>query len=213
MINNLLRDNKEQLYLVLDSETCSLNCIDLNNKIWQLSYLICKGDKILEEHDYHLKWDNLVLSEGAARITGFDKRKYDRLAVEPMGVWINFSKYLYDPKYIKLFTNGFGFDIYMIKLLTKNLGVEHPWSYLDDCIDTSALYKMIKLGVTELKRNEYRQQGFKFIDYVERGLKSSISASCKELEIDYDPNMHHDGLYDTKKTWDIWRKLVYKIDI
>jgi hypothetical protein len=73
---------------------------------------------------------------------------------------------------------------------------------------------MIKLGVTEAPRKDWRKDQFKFIDYVEKNLKSSIAASCKELEIAYDATRHHeDATFDCEMTFAIWNKLKFRIDI
>ena len=42
----LLRFNKAQKYMIFDFETCSLNLGSLENKPWQLAFLIIENDKI-----------------------------------------------------------------------------------------------------------------------------------------------------------------------
>ena len=36
------------------------------------------GIKVVEEHDYLIKWDDLNISPEVAKITGFNKKKYEK---------------------------------------------------------------------------------------------------------------------------------------
>ena len=45
MDEDLLRFKKDQKYLVFDYETCNLNLGHLENKPWQIGFIICKGSK------------------------------------------------------------------------------------------------------------------------------------------------------------------------
>ena len=47
MNENLLRFNKNQNYLFFDFETCSLNLGSLDNKPWQLGYMVINKGKIV----------------------------------------------------------------------------------------------------------------------------------------------------------------------
>ena len=69
MKDNLLRFNNKQKYILFDFETCSLNLGSLDNKPWQLSFLIAQGKKILEKKNFYLAWSDLPISEDARRIT------------------------------------------------------------------------------------------------------------------------------------------------
>ena len=51
MDEHLLRFKKDQKYLVFDYETCNLNLGLDSNKPWQLGFLTCKGNRILEKFD------------------------------------------------------------------------------------------------------------------------------------------------------------------
>ena len=92
MKEELLRFNKKQKYMVFDYETCNLNLVSVENKPWQLAYIVFQGDKVLEEKDYLLSWENLNVSKEAARITGFSKSKYNKNKVCPKKVMDKFSK-------------------------------------------------------------------------------------------------------------------------
>ena len=76
MNDDLLRYNDKQKYLIFDFETCNLNLVSQKNRPWQLSYIVATKNKILKKADHFLKWKDLKVSDGAARATRFDFKKY-----------------------------------------------------------------------------------------------------------------------------------------
>ena len=57
--------------MVFDFETCNLNLVSKDNKPWQLAFMIYEGDKLIESNDYFIHWDDLKMSDGARKVTGF----------------------------------------------------------------------------------------------------------------------------------------------
>ena len=108
-----LRFIRDQKYMVFDFETCNLNLASFSNKPWQLAYQVYKGRNLLESKDFHIKWDKLLLSDGAMQVTGFNKEKHDSIAVNPEDVLSSFEHHLYDEECIVLGHNILGFDIYI----------------------------------------------------------------------------------------------------
>ena len=113
MNEDLLRFNDKQKYLVFDFETCNLSLSSKDNKPWQLAFLVCQGNKVIEEHDYYIYWDDLKISKDAKKITGFSEKKYKDLAQPAEFVLEHFEKLLYSEEYIPVGHNIFGFDIYI----------------------------------------------------------------------------------------------------
>ena len=113
MNDNLLRYNDKQKYLIFDFETCNLNLVSPDNKPWQLSFITCTKNKILEKHDHFLKWENLKVSEGAQKATRFDYTKYRIKSEDPLPILRKFDKLLYDKQYKIVGHNLLGFDIYI----------------------------------------------------------------------------------------------------
>ena len=97
MSNNLLRFNKSQKYVFFDFETCGLNLGSTINKPWQLAFIVIENDRVVDQCDYWLKWNDLNVSEGAAKVTLTDVKKYDEKAIDPIKPIEHFEKYLYDP--------------------------------------------------------------------------------------------------------------------
>ena len=85
MDDTLLRFNKNQKYIVFDTETEGLNLI--KSRPWQIAWLVVKGDQIQERHDKFIHWPNINVSEGAAKVTGFSEKKYYSKALAPNQVW------------------------------------------------------------------------------------------------------------------------------
>ena len=67
MNDNLLRFNNSQKYIVLDTETESLNLV--KSRPWQVAWIIAEGKQIKSKHSHFIKWPNLTVSEGAAKVT------------------------------------------------------------------------------------------------------------------------------------------------
>ncbi len=84
MDESLLRFDKNQKYLVFDTETEGLNLI--RSRPWQVAWLVVEGGKILEKHDMFLDWPNLDVSAGAAKITGFTMKEYNKRKESPRKV-------------------------------------------------------------------------------------------------------------------------------
>jgi DNA polymerase III alpha subunit (gram-positive type) len=213
MNEDLLRFQKNQRYVVFDFETCNLNLASLDNKPWQLAFLIAEGNKIVEKHDYYIAWDDLKVSPEAAKITGFSKSKYNKNKTDARQVLDHLDKYLYDEDYINLGHNIFGFDIYIHNILRKNLGLPSDYSYIKRSIDTFSLAKSIEKNI-EYRKNEHLSIfQFKLNSYRHRGASLSLSSCCKRYEVDFDPSKLHDALYDITKNFDVFKKMIWDLEI
>ena len=197
-MEDLLRFKKDQKYVVFDFETCNLNLVSEHNKPWQLAFLVYHGDKLIESNDYHIFWEDLRMSEGARKVTGFKDAKHKKLARPAEEVLDHLEKYLYDDSYIKLGHNILGFDIYIHNIFRKLLGRKTDYSYLAHSIDTLCLAKAIYKEV-ELNGSDFLSWQFKLNSFHERGMRLNLGACCKTYEVDFDPTKLHDALYDIKK--------------
>lgn len=212
MMEDLLRFKKDQKYVVFDFETCNLNLVSEHNKPWQLAFLVYHGDKLIESNDYHIFWEDLRMSEGARKVTGFKDAKYKKLAQPAEEVLDHFEKYLYDDSYIKLGHNILGFDIYIHNIFRKLLGRKTDYSYLAHSIDTLCLAKAIYKEV-ELNGSDFLSWQFKLNSFHERGMRLNLGACCKTYEVDFDPTKLHDALYDIKKNYEVFKKMLWKVKI
>lgn len=209
----MLRFNKKQKYICFDFETCDLNLMSLNNKPWQLSYIIAEGPKIIKEKDCYIKWSDLKLSEEARKITRFDDEKYSRLAQDPLKVLKDFESYLYNEDYIIIGQNLLGFDVYIHNIYRKLLGFETDFSYINRIYDTNCVAKAIKKEIKPVKNGSFIYWQYKLNDYRERNMRTSIKAQLKQYKIDFDENKLHDSLYDVQMNFKIFQKQIWQIDV
>ena len=199
-----------QKYLVIDTETEGLNLH--SSKTWQLSWIVCQGNKILEEHDEFITHKNLNIPEVVKKMTGFNWDKYNEKSKSLSKVWSKFEQYLYDPQYIIVGQNLLGFDVYMLALLQKMLGQQPDYSYLPRIYDTRALAKAYRENLDKPKDNFLSWQ-YKIIN--NRSLKAKVSQGTllKFFDIDHDESKLHDALYDIKKCFEVFCELKRRMDL
>lgn len=210
MHDNLLRFNRKQKYLVFDFETESL-ALALTRP-WQLSWLVYENGKIIQNEDHLLYWKNLNMSADAARITRFNYNHWKEHAEDPLTVLNKFEKYLYDPDFLVLGANLFGFDIYVHNTMRKSLGLKSDFSYLDRVLDVQCIQKGIYLGLKSVPENRTAWQ-YQMYHYVKRGVKTSVKHLCGLYDIPYDENKAHDSKYDNGLCLEIFKKQILTIDI
>lgn len=213
MRKNLLRFNKQQKYMFFDFETCGLNLGSKRNKPWQLAFIIIHNDKIIEKQDYWLKWNDIKVSEGAAKVTGWTQAKYDKKAIDPVEPLNNFEKYLYDPEYLKIGHNILGFDVYMHGICRRLLNKTPDYSYLNTLIDTLSLSRAINQNIALQADDNLLLWQYKILSLRRAKGKNKLIDLCKKYQIHFDPNKLHDALYDIEKNYEVFKKLIWNIEI
>jgi DNA polymerase III epsilon subunit-like protein len=210
MQDNLLRFQKKQKYLIFDTETESLNLA--NSRPWQLSWSIAEGNKIIKNEDRFIYWDDLKMSDGAAKITRFDRAAWAKKSEDPKKVVTDFDKYLYNKDYIIIGANLLGFDVYQHNNLRKAAGLETDYSYVDRILDVQSMQKGIYLGLKSIPEDR-SGWNFQMQNFRQRGLKTSVKHLCSVYDIDYDENKAHDSLYDNSLVFKIFMKQIYAIEV
>jgi DNA polymerase III epsilon subunit-like protein len=210
MKENLLRFKHKQKYLIFDTETEGLNLI--NSRPWQIAWITAEGKNIKSKNDRFIKWDNLQVSEGAAKITGFSERIYEDRAEDPKKIWDDFSKYLYDPEYLIIGQNLLGFDVYMINIWRRLMGLKSDYSYVDRIIDTKSLATAIFKNILHDDQNPVSWQ-YKLLNHKEKGLKTSQGTLLKYYNIPHDPKKLHNAIIDVEMNFQIFQKQIYDIEI
>jgi DNA polymerase III alpha subunit (gram-positive type) len=208
--SELLRYQADQEYVIFDFETSGLNLF--TDVPWQCSFIICTLDRIIETHDYYIKWDNLKVSRGAATVTGFNMDEYKRLARDPKEVLDIFESAIRPESRIPLGHNIIGYDTMIHQVWRRRLGLPADYSYLTRSIDTNALVKAYKKGFKIDQSNLLAFQ-YKMLNYRERGLKSSLSSVAREFGISFNEYDLHKGHKDIELNWQVWRKLVWSVEI
>lgn len=210
MQDHLLRFKQKQKYLIFDTETESLNLV--NSRPWQLSWTIAEGDKIIKNEDRFIYWDDLKMSDDAAKITRFDRQAWNKKAEDAETVLKAFDYYLYNPEYLIIGANLFGFDIYQHNNIRRELGLKTDYSYIDRIIDVQALQKGIYLGLKTVPENRTAWH-FQMQNYRQRGMKTSVKHLCSVYEVPYDENQAHSAIYDNHLVFQIFRKQIFAIEI
>jgi len=167
---------------------------------------------MISKHDHFIRWDNINVSADAARITGFNKNHYYEKAECPIEVFKQLSKYLYDPSFLVIGQNLLGFDVYMINVWRKLMGMKSDNSYVDRVIDTKSISTAIFKNVLPDKENFLSWQ-YKMLHIREKGLKTNQAFMLKYYDIPHDPKRLHDSLYDVEMTFEIFKKQIFNIDL
>src|SRR5579872_2770848 len=102
---DLLRYDKNQLYLAKDYETEGVNLY--YSRPWQVSYILFNLNEILDRQNYYIWFDDFKVSKEAARITRFNYEYYKQMALPANQVLTNIDKYIYDPNIITVTHNFF----------------------------------------------------------------------------------------------------------
>jgi DNA polymerase III alpha subunit (gram-positive type) len=210
-MKTLLRNTKHQKIAVFDTETEGLSLS--SSRPWQLSWIICQGEDIIEEHDEFILFEDLNMSEGAAKITNFNKQTYLSKAKPPMEVWQKFAKTLYDKDVLLVGQNILNYDIYILNVLMNGLGMQNDWSFLNRMIDTRALAMSIFKQVKYNSEEDFLCWQMKLMNHFEKGIKTSQGFLLKHYGIEHDPAMLHNALYDIKMNYKIFRRQISEVEI
>ena len=210
MHESLLRFNKKQRYVVFATETEGLNLV--TSRPWQVAWLVVEGENIIKKNDFYIHWPNLNVSEGAARVTGFSYNEYAKKSMPPNIVWEKFAHDLYDENNLIVGQNLLGFDVYMVNVWRKLMGMESDHSYVRMIIDTKSLATAIAKEIPVEKENFINWQ-YRLLNHRERGLRTSQATLLKKYNIDHDPKRLHDALYDIEMNFKIFKKQLFDLEI
>ncbi len=210
MKEDLLRFKYNQKYLIVDTETEGLNLV--SSRPWQIAWIVAEGNNIKSRHDRLIKWDDLKVSDGAAKITGFNQEEYLDRAEDPKVVFNDFAKYLYDPEYLIIGQNLLGFDVYMINVWMKQMRLETDYSFVYRIIDTKSLATAIFKNILPDKEHFMSWQ-YKLLNHKEKGLKTSQATLLKHYSIAHDAKLLHNAIVDVEMTFEIFKKQIFEIEI
>jgi DNA polymerase III alpha subunit (gram-positive type) len=211
---DLLRFNKNQKYLIFDLETEGLNT--LFSRPWSVGWIIADLDKIYEEHEYFIKWPNLNISKEAQIKTRFNQLEYEQKAQDSKVILDKFEGYLNNPDLKILTFNGLTYDFMILNVWRRFLGLKPYWGHLEKLIDVHILTKVYKMGGISLYppfNQSFLTKCFQIADFKKKGLKTSLNAISKEFNLPYDENINHSALKDAISTWEVFKKLIWLMEI
>lgn len=210
-MEDLLRFKFDQKYVIFDTETEGLNLV--TSKPWQLAWIEATGKKIVKKQNRFLKWDDLNVSEDAAKVTGFDKKDYESKAEDPAVVFKEFIDLISQDDVIVVGQNILGYDLYMLGVIARNLNIIMDYSFINNCFDTKAIATALAKGNKTPDKDDFIGWQIKWLHYRERGLKTNQKFLLQHYEIDFNEAKLHDALYDIEKNFEIFQKQLWELDI
>ena len=166
----------------------------------------------MARNDRFIHWPNINVSEGAAKVTGFSMKEYNKNSKAPNQVWEEFSKDLYDENNLIIGQNLLGFDVYMVNIWRKLMGKNPDYSFVDRIIDTKSLATAIAKQIP-VDKNDFIGWQYRLLNHRERVLKTSQATLLKKYNIDHDPKRLHDALYDIEMNFKVFRKQLFDLEI
>lgn len=199
-----------QKYLVFDTETEGLNLH--SSRTWQVSWLICEGNRVIKENDRYISHKNLQISKKVEYLTGFSWDEYNERKEPLKKVWSDFKVDLLNPEYKVVGQNLLGFDVYMVAGMQRLLGETPDYSYLDRIYDTRAFGKAYREDLKKPKKDLLSWQ-YKIIH--DRSLKARVSQNqlLKFFGIEFEEEKLHDALYDNKMCFKVFSALKKEMDL
>jgi len=210
-MEDLLRFKFDQKYVIFDTETEGLNLV--SSKPWQLAWIEATGKKITKKQNRFLKWDDLNVSEDAAKVTGFDKKEYESKAEDPAVVFKEFMDLISQDDVVVVGQNILGYDLYMLGVIARNLNIVMDYSFINNCFDTKAIATALAKGNKTPDKDDFIGWQIKWLHYRERGLKTNQKFLLQHYEIDFNEAKLHDALYDIEKNFQIFQKQLWELDI
>lgn len=210
-MEDLLRFKFDQKYVIFDTETEGLNLV--SSKPWQLAWIEATGKKITKKQNRFLMWDELNVSEEAAKITGFKKSDYLSKAEDPAVVFKEFMDLINQDDVIIVGQNILGYDLYMLGVIARNLNIKIDYSFAKRCFDTKAIATAIAKGNKTPEKGDFLSWQLRYLNHRERGLKTNQKFLLQHYDIKFDEAKLHDALYDIEKNFEIFQKQIWEIEV
>jgi len=210
-MEDLLRFKFDQKYVIFDTETEGLNLV--SSKPWQLAWIEATGKKIIKKQNRFLMWDDLNVSEDAAKVTGFNYDNYVKQAEDPFVVYKEFMDLISQDDVIIVGQNLLGYDIYILGVIARKLGLDIDYSFVNRIFDTKAIATALAKGNKTPDKDDFIAWQIKWLHYRERGLKTNQKRLLEYYDIKFDEKKLHDALYDIEKNFEIFIKQLWELDI
>lgn len=195
--------------IIFDGESESLNLA--NTRCWQFSACKIIGGKIQKGIEFFVDVPNFNISADAARITNFNRDKWNDLKVPAEQVVDYIDNNIVNSNLIVSGHNILGFDVMLLRNMYHQVGRELDFNkFIYRCVDTLAMargrFYQIEMPEDERERLSYN---YKMLHRPSRAFKGSLSAVARDFGIDFDPNRLHDALYDVFINAQVYQRLVY----
>lgn len=225
-MEDLLRFKFNQKYINFDVETEGLNLV--SSRPWQISWIEAVGKKITVRKNKFIWWDDLDISNGAAIVTRFDKKYYFDEGSQnktyridgkvfktesPLSVYSEIINKLNQKDFIIVGQNILGYDIYILGVLAKKLGLKIDYSFVNRIFDTKAVAMALAKENKTPDKEDFLSWQIKFLNHRERKIKTNQKFLLQKYEINFEESKLHDGIYDVEKNFEIFQKQIWELDI
>jgi len=212
MNEHLLRFDKDKIYTFIDCETENLCLNSFHNLPWQIAMLKVRGEEVLDTKNYYIKWDReLHVSKEAARITRFSPKTHREKAISYEEAFPTIKDWLESSDYI-VGHNLLGFDIYLIRDFYKKMNEDYK-PLMPKILDTLAIARGLKSGELYKNNRSFLEYQYNMINYIRKGMKTSLSALGKDNDIEHDYANLHDALVDLELNLKVWNFLKWRVEI
>lgn len=181
---------------------------------WQVAYAICTIKGIESVHVRYPLWPDINVNEEAARITRFDKALYLARAEPADKVLADFEQIALDPSYLLLGHNLLGYDVYPWQTWRRLCGRPEDWSFVSRIVDTLCLSRAYRFQITpdhsDLLAWQYKMLT---VRSKAKGMGASLGSMAKAFDIPYDERMAHDAGYDTRVNHDVFKRLIWEVEV
>jgi DNA polymerase III epsilon subunit-like protein len=195
--------------LIFDYETEGLS--ELYSRPWQIGFCIYEKNEEIFNYSSYIKWPNLNVSPGAARATHFNPVVVEKEGKDPKEVLGFFWEHLYDDKYTIAGHNILGYDVQINNVARRESGLKPDYSFVRRCLDSNAIARGIKLNMLPKPGDNFVAWQYKMLEVRAKGVKTSITALCKEFNIECDESRLHEAIFDVRMNYKIFQELEKKL--
>lgn len=197
--------------IIFDTETEGLNgCF---TRPWEIFWSVFEKGEEVESHECLLKWPDLKVSEGAARVTGFDPQRIEDFGQEPKEIIDLFDSFLYDDRNILVGANILGYDVKIINTARRQFGYKPDYSFIKRIYDVNAIARGLKWPVRYNPGDDFIAWQYKCLNIKMKGMKTKVQYLCEEYGIPFDLEQLHQAKYDSFLTEKVFRELVKRVNI
>lgn len=169
------------------------------------------GKKIAEKN-FYIKWPRKInVSREAARITRFDIKRYEEVAIPHDQVFPTIEDWLDNSDYV-LGHNILGFDLYLIKDFYKEMGKDYK-HLTRKIIDTMCIARAIKYGEPYKHGEDFLAWQYKMLHTYKKGVRTSLVALGKEFDINHNYEKLHNAIVDLELNLKVWNKIKWMTEI
>lgn len=211
MTQELLRFNWEKKrWLIWDTETNGLN---LRYSLpFSIAYSIYENGRLVTSKDEYVIWPNYSMPADVAAINHYNEAEVKQKGKPPKVVFDVFFKELYREDTYSVGANLLNFDIFIVNTVRNLIGYKTDYSYLARLYDTNSYAKAYRLGRQIDSENRLAFM-FKMNSIAKKGMKTSVTAMCREFDIKIDESQTHRAQYDCYLTFEVFKKLMWSLEI